>query len=195
MRISEMDDQLLVKAYLNGKQVAFEELLSRHRQRIFSYICMMVKDQEQAEDIFQDTFIRVIQTLQGGRYTDEGKFLPWVMRIAHNLCIDFFRKGKRMPTFDSDQDDFDIFDVLRQNDANVEDQLIRLQTEDQLQKLLVHLPKEQKEVVYMRHYAEMSFQEIADQTGVSINTALGRMRYALINLRKLITQHHPELCP
>jgi RNA polymerase sigma factor (sigma-70 family) len=195
MRISEMDDQLLVKAYLSGKQVAFEELLSRHRQRIFSYICMMVKDQEQAEDIFQDTFIRVIQTLQGGRYTDEGKFLPWVMRIAHNLCIDYFRKGKRMPSFDSDQDDFNIFDVLRQSDANVEDQLIRLQTEDQLQKLLIHLPKEQKEVVYMRHYAEMSFQEIADQTGVSINTALGRMRYALINLRKLITQHHPELCP
>lgn len=186
MRRSAMNDQALIQAYISGDTACFECLLNRHRDRVYSYIFMMVKHADHAEDIFQDTFIRVIQTLQGGKYTDEGKFLPWVLRIAHNLIIDHFRKQKRMPAFNSDSDDFNIFDVIRQEELSAEEQLIRSQTEQSLQQLIHRLPKEQKEVLYMRHYAEMSFSEIAEQTGVSINTALGRMRYALINLRKMM---------
>ena len=190
---SELSDKALVKAYQNGQSEAFNVLLNRHRTKVYSYIMMMVKDHNCSEDIFQDCFIRVIQTLQSGKYTDEGKFLPWVMRIAHNLIIDHFRKNKRMPRFETEDAEFNVFDLLKMPEKNAEDQLIQQQTHDALHRLIEQLPTEQKEVVYMRHYAEMSFNEIAEQTQVSINTALGRMRYALINLRKLMEKHQMEL--
>jgi RNA polymerase sigma factor (sigma-70 family) len=193
MRSSALSDQELIHAYLQGNTGSFEILLKRHKDRVYGYIYMMVKDSDHTEDIFQDTFIRVIQTLQGGKYTDEGKFLPWVMRIAHNLIIDHFRRLKRMPAFETEEEDFDIFGVLRQEELNVEDMMIRSQTEQSLQTYIQRLPKEQKEVLYMRHYAEMSFAEIAEQTGVSINTALGRMRYALLNLRKMMEKSGLQL--
>lgn len=193
MRKQLMDDHQLVKDYVSGNQASFEILLNRHRAKVYSYILLMVKDQTAAEDIFQDTFIKVIKTLQGGKYTEEGKFLPWVMRISHNLIIDHFRRNKRMPSFQTEDDDFNIFDVIRIPEQNIEDKLIKEQLHTDVKKLIEMLPKEQKEVLYMRHYAEMSFNEIAEQTNVSINTALGRMRYALINLRKMIRQHNLNL--
>src|SRR5688572_2666308 len=153
----------------------------------------MVKDQVTSEDIFQDTFIKVIRTLKSGKYTEEGKFLPWVMRISHNLIIDHFRKAKKMPMYDSKNEDFDIFKMVRIPDTNAEDRMMKEQSYRNINRLIEKLPKEQKEVLYMRHFADMSFNEIAEQTNVSINTALGRMRYALINLRKLIEKHQLEL--
>jgi len=188
-----LDDQELVNAYIQGSESSFETLISRHRAKVYSYILLMVKDQTISEDIFQDTFIKVIKTLKSGKYTEEGKFLPWVMRIAHNLIIDHFRKAKRMPSFESNDEEFDIFDVIRIPDKSAEDMIIRDQIHVDVRKLIEQLPKEQKEVLFMRHYADMSFNEIAEQTNVSINTALGRMRYALINLRKLIDKHKLHL--
>jgi len=145
-----------------------------------------------AEDIFQDTFIKVIKTLRRGKYNEEGKFLPWVLRIAHNLVIDHFRRNKRMPKMDTGSD-FDIFDILPDGKRNVENEIIRDQVHSDLRRLISMLPKEQREVLIMRHYAEMSFKEISQHTGVSINTALGRMRYALINIRKLMEEQHINL--
>jgi RNA polymerase sigma-70 factor (ECF subfamily) len=193
MRKHLLDDQELVNDYINGNEASFEILMSRHRAKVYSYIVLMIKDQTVAEDIFQDTFIKVIKTLKSGRYTEEGKFLPWVMRISHNLIIDHFRKAKRMPAFESNDEEFDIFDVIRIPDKSAEDILIKEQIHVDVRKLIELLPKEQKEVLFMRHYADMSFNEIAEQTQVSINTALGRMRYALINLRKLIDKHKMQL--
>lgn len=192
MRKFQSDDEL-VRDYINGNQECFDVLLKRHKSKIYSYIILMVKDQVVAEDIFQDTFIKVIRTLQSGRYSEEGKFLPWTMRIAHNLVIDHFRKGKRLQMFDTKDEEFDIFDVIKIPEQNAEDKIIRDQINDDVKRLIHMLPKEQKEVLYMRHYAEMSFNDIAAQTNVSINTALGRMRYALINLRKLMKQHNLHL--
>ncbi len=182
-------DSVLVNNYINGNEKSLEILIIRHKQRIFSFILSKVLDREVAEDIFQDTFIKVINTLKRGAYNEEGKFLPWVMRISHNLIIDHFRRNKRLPKFNN-TDDFDIFDVLSDEMLSVENQIIKNQILEDVQKLVEELPDDQKEVLVMRMYKDMSFKEIAENTGVSINTALGRMRYALINLRKLIEKHN-----
>jgi RNA polymerase sigma factor (sigma-70 family) len=180
-------DQELVRQYIEGDHYSLEKLIKRHQRKIFSYIVLMVKDKYLAEDIFQDTFIKVINTLKLGAYNEEGKFLPWVMRIAHNLIIDYFRKNKRMP-FVENSEEYDIFDTLRLFDQTIEDKIIVDQIHKDVNKLIEYLPDEQKQVLKMRHYSDMSFKEIADITNVSINTALGRMRYALINLRKLVEE-------
>jgi RNA polymerase sigma-70 factor (ECF subfamily) len=182
-------DSVLVNNYINGHEKSLEILIIRHKQRIFSFILSKVSDREVAEDIFQDTFIKVINTLKRGAYNEEGKFLPWVMRISHNLIIDHFRRNKRLPKFNN-TDDFDIFDVLSDEMLSVENQIIKEQILSDVQKLVEELPEDQKEVLVMRMYKDMSFKEIAENTDVSINTALGRMRYALINLRKLIEKHN-----
>lgn len=179
-------DQELVHLYIKGKELALSELIIRHKSRIYTSIYLMVKDEYLAEDIFQDTFIKVIKTLKAGKYNEEGKFLPWVLRIGHNLVIDHFRREKRNPTI-TNSDGFDIFDVLGIYDESIEEKMVKQQTYDDLKKLIHLLPSEQKEVLIMRHYGELSFKEIADLTEVSINTALGRMRYALNNLRKMMT--------
>jgi len=181
-------DGLLVDNYINGNEKSLEILIVRHKQRIFSFILSKVLDREIAEDIFQDTFIKVINTLKRGAYNEEGKFLPWVMRIAHNLIIDHFRRNKRIPKFNN-TDDFDIFDVLGDEALSIENQIIKEQILGDVRNLIQELPEDQKEVLLMRMYRDMSFKEIAENTDVSINTALGRMRYALINLRKLIEKY------
>ena len=181
----QINDSILVKNYIAGDEKALETLINRHNQRISSFIYSKVLDRDVAEDIFQDTFIKVIKTLKKGNYSEEGKFLPWVMRIAHNLIIDHFRKNKRMPKFEG-SDDFNIFSVIKDEKLNVEKQLIKDQIESDLTILIEELPEDQKEVLIMRIYKDMSFKEISENTGVSINTALGRMRYALINLRKIV---------
>lgn len=182
-------DSVLVNNYINGHEKSLEILIIRHKQRIFSFILSKVSDREVAEDIFQDTFIKVINTLKRGAYNEEGKFLPWVMRISHNLIIDHFRRNKRLPKFNN-TDDFDIFDVLSDEMLSIENQIIKGQILEDVRNLIEELPEDQKEVLLMRMYRDMSFKEIAENTDVSINTALGRMRYALINLRKLIEKHN-----
>lgn len=186
---TKTSDQELIRLFISGNHNALETLINRHERKLFSYILLIVKDKHLAEDIFQDTFIKIINTLRAGAYNEEGKFLPWAMRIAHNLIIDFFRKSKRMP-FRENSEEYDLFDTLKVYDETIEDKIIISQIHDDVKKLIEHLPEEQKEVLKMRHYEEMSFKEIAQQTDVSINTALGRMRYALINLRKLIDEHN-----
>jgi len=188
MQLSNREDSVLVKDYMDGNELALEVLINRHKQRIFSFIYSKVLDSETAEDIFQDTFIKVINTLKRKAYNEEGKFIPWVMRISHNLIIDFFRKNNRMPSFQNNND-FDIFSVLGNTEMNIERKMINEQIYDDIRNLLDELPEDQNEVLVMRMYRDMSFKEIAESTGVSINTALGRMRYALINLRKLIEKH------
>ena len=181
-------DALLVQSYVSGNELALELLIGKHQQRIFNFIYSKVLNRDIAEDIFQDTFFKVIRTLKNGVYNEEGKFLPWVMRIAHNLVIDFFRKNKRIPKFES-QEDFDIFQFITDGAPNAENILVQDQITSDLQNLIQELPEDQKEVLIMRLYRDMSFKEIAENTNVSINTALGRMRYAIINLRKLIEEH------
>jgi len=181
-----ISDQDLIKGYLHGNEACLEQLIARHKRKIFSSIYHMVKDKYLAEDIFQDTFVKVIDTLHKGKYNEEGKFLPWAARIAHNLVIDHFRKQKRAPMVSTTSEDFDIFDILGQHDPGIEDEMLIQQSHKDLRKLITQLPKEQKEVLILRHYANLSFKEISEMTGVSINTALGRMRYALNNLRKII---------
>ena len=180
-------DQQLVAQYLEGNEAVLTQLVERHKSKIYTAILMFVKDRYLAEDIFQDTFIKVIDTLRSGKYKEEGKFLPWVMRIAHNLCIDHYRKVKRVPTI-TNSEDYDIFDVLNFTTENAEESMIRKETKQKVRDLLDQLPDEQKEVVILRHYAGLSFKEIAQLTGVSINTALGRMRYGLQNVRKVIAE-------
>ncbi len=188
MKTQMPSDKELVSSYLKGNHISLEKLIQRHQNRVFAYILMVVKDKQLADDIFQDTFIKVINTVRSGAYKEEGKFIQWVMRIAHNLIIDYFRKSKRIPVVENDNDDFDIFDTIKFTDPSIEEQMITDQIHDDVRKLIELLPPEQKEVLFMRHYSEMSFKDIAEQTDVSINTALGRMRYALINLRKLIKE-------
>ncbi|MEO6903593.1 MAG: sigma-70 family RNA polymerase sigma factor [Bacteroidia bacterium] len=187
-----LDDQSLVNQYINGNESALATLITRHKRRIFSYIMLTVKDKAIAEDVFQDTFFKVVVTLKKGSYNEEGKFLPWVLRISHNLIIDMFRRNKRMPTIsggvNEDGEEFDIFNVLQLKDNNVEHDFIHGQVRKDVRKLIEALPIEQREVLMMRHYYDMSFKEISELTNVSINTALGRMRYALINLRKMIDE-------
>lgn len=182
------DDRQLVSRYLAGEETAFEILLGRHKDRVYGYIKMMVKDRQLAEDLFQDVFVKAVQTMKRGDYNEEGKFLPWVMRIAHNLIIDTFRKKKRFPTVDGGPD-FDIFKVVRDENKNIDQLIITEQIHSDLKKLIEFLPEDQKNVLKLRHFSGLSFKEIAEETNVSINTALGRMRYALINLRKLIEEH------
>lgn len=182
-------DATLVSNYIKGDECALEILIYRHKQKIYSFIYSKVYDKDIAEDIFQDTFIKVIRTLKAGSYNEEGKFLPWVMRIAHNLVIDFFRKTNRMPKFDN-AGEFSIFSVLSDSALNAEKNIIKEQVENDVKRLVNELPTDQKEVLVMRMYNDMSFKEISERTGVSINTALGRMRYALINLRKIIDKHN-----
>lgn len=185
MKLKQYSDQELVKLYLTGNETVLEELLKRHKSKIYTSIYLLVKDQYLAEDIFQDAFIKVINTLRSGRYNEEGKFLPWVMRIAHNLVIDYFRREKRAPVITS-ADGTDVFNLLQFHEESAEDKMLREQTHLDLRAMIQLLPDDQKEVLIMRHYADLSFKEIADLTDVSINTALGRMRYALNNLRKMM---------
>ena len=185
-------DQDLIHLYVAGDEAGLVELLRRYQAKIYTSIYLLVKDEYLAEDIFQDAFIKVINTLRAGKYNEEGKFLPWVTRIAHNLVIDHFRREKRAPMINNG-DDFDIFEVLGNYDESTEDRLVREQTHKDLKALIHLLPDEQKEVLIMRHFGDMSFKEIADVTEVSINTALGRMRYALNNLRKMMTSKELSL--
>jgi RNA polymerase sigma-70 factor (ECF subfamily) len=189
MQTPQTTDATLVSYYIAGQESALEILVKRHKQRIYSFIYSKVYDRDVAEDIFQDTFIKVIKTLKKGKYNEEGKFLPWVMRISHNLVIDYFRKNNRMPKFDNSTD-FDIFSVLSDNSLNAESAIIKSQVESDVRRLIDELPEDQREVLFMRMYQDMSFKEISERTGVSINTALGRMRYALINMRKVIEKHN-----
>lgn len=187
-----LNDQELVRLYLDGNERAFEILLKRHKRKVWSHIYLMVRDREITEDLFQEAFIKVVHTLRTGKYNEEGKFLPWVIRIAHNLVIDHFRRNKKMLMVRSNGD-HDVFATIGQPGKNVEQRMVNAQIDDDVRKLIDHLPEEQREVVVMRTYLNMSFKEIAEHTDVSINTALGRMRYALINMRKLIKQHDIQL--
>ena len=189
MKKSKSTDAVLVTAYLQGDESALSTLITRHKQRIYSFIYSKVFDRDVAEDVFQDTFIKVINSLKRGKYNEEGKFLPWVMRISHNLVIDHFRKNNRMPKFENNSD-FNIFSVLSDNSLNAENTIIKGQVASDVRRLVDELPDDQKQVLMIRIYKDMSFKEISLQTGVSINTALGRMRYALINLRKVIDKHN-----
>lgn len=184
---SLISDQELVSRYIRGNETAIEVLVMRHKDRIFAYINKYLKDKQLSEDIFQDVFIKVINTIKKGKYNEEGKFLPWVMRIAHNMVIDYFRKNKRMPIADGGED-YDIFDTIKRTDLDVEDKIINDQIQQDVRGLIEFLPKDQKEVLRLRYYCGLSFKEISEETNVSINTALGRMRYALINLRKMVEE-------
>lgn len=187
--LKEKSDLELIQAYVAGDEGGIEQLLGRYKTKIYTSIYLQIRDEFLAEDIFQETFIKVINTLKAGRYNDEGKFLPWVMRIAHNMVIDHFRREKRAPTV-VNGDGFDIFEVLPFADENIELKLMKNQRDIDLRKIIQLLPDDQKEVLIMRHFCNMSFKEIADITDVSINTALGRMRYALNNLRRMIEDHN-----
>jgi len=181
-------DAVLVKSYVDGDENALSVLIKRHQSKIYGFIYSKVTDRDIADDIFQDTFIKVIKTLKSNSYNEEGKFLPWVMRISHNLIVDHFRRNKKMPMF-RETEEFSIFSIMTDNSPNVEKRIITEQVESDLQRLIEELPDDQKEVLQMRIYQDLSFKEIADLTGVSINTALGRMRYALMNLRKVIEKN------
>ena len=185
MQKQNLKDNILVANYINGNERSLETLIGRHKQKIYSFIYSKVLDKEIAEDIFQDAFIKIINTLKAGRYNEEGKFVSWAMRIAHNLVMDHFRKTSRKPLF-KNTDDFDIFSVISDSSLNIEKHLIKEQIHLDVRKIVDELPSEQKEVLTMRIYKDMSYKEIAENTGTSINTALGRMRYALINMRKVI---------
>ncbi len=192
MAIKHLDDQELISLYINGQEAAFEVLLNRYKDRIFRSIYLKVKDRDLTNDLFQDAFIKIINTLKVGNYNEEGKFLPWALRIAQNLVIDYFRKTSRVKMISessSKNEDFNIFSILKQEDLNVEQKMTRDELENQMVELLNHLPESQREIIDQRIFQDLSFKEISELQGVSINTSLGRMRYALINLRKLIEKH------
>lgn len=188
MSLETNDEKELIRSYLSGNHSSLQILIKRHQNRLYSYIFLLVKDKQLADDVFQDTYVKVINTLKQGNYRDEGKFIQWVMRIAHNLVIDHFRKSKKINFVESQNNEYDVFDTIRLTDPSIEEQLVTNQIHADVKKLLHYLPDEQKEVIVLRCYAGLSFKDIAEQTEVSINTALGRMRYALINLRKLIEE-------
>ena len=188
MATTQTPDALLVKSYIAGDESALSVLINRHQSKIYGFIYSKMADRDIADDVFQDTFIKVIKTLKSNSYNEEGKFLPWVMRIAHNLIVDHYRKNKKMPML-RETEEFSIFNVLSDNSLTIEDQLINDLIEKDLQKIILQLPDDQKEVLMMRIYQDLSFKEISDITGVSINTALGRMRYAILNLRKVIEKN------
>ncbi|MBF4484105.1 MULTISPECIES: RNA polymerase sigma factor [unclassified Flavobacterium] len=181
-------DALLVKNYVEGNETALATLIKRHESKIYGFIYSKIADRDISNDIFQDTFIKVIKTLKSNSYNEEGKFLPWVMRISHNLIVDHFRKTKKMPMY-RETEEFSIFSVMSDDSLTIENKMIFDQVEVDLKKIIEELPEDQKEVLVMRMYQDMSFKEISELTGVSINTALGRMRYALMNLRKIIDKH------
>ncbi len=185
--LNNLNDQQLIHLYMEGDANALATIVTRYKDKIYTSIYLMVKDKYLTEDIFQDVFIRIIDTLKGGRYTDEGKFLPWAMRIAHNMCVDHFRKVKRTPTIKT-SDDRDIFEVLNFSEPGTDQKMMNGQSHDKVRKMVDLLPEDQREVIILRHFADLSFKEIADLTSCSINTALGRMRYGLINLRKMMTE-------
>ena len=191
-KYKELSDKQLIDQYLDGSDKAFEILLTRHKEKIYTSIYLFVKDHSKAEDIFQDVFIKIIKTIRNGKYNHEGKFLQWAMRISYNMCVDNFRKAKRRSII-GPTDEFDIFDVIENPNPNMETMMIQEQRHTEVRKLIDQLPEEQREVVILRHYADMSFKEIAALTRVSINTALGRMRYALINIRKMMETTQPVL--
>lgn len=192
MNIKSLSDAQLISNYILGEEVALSVLINRHQARLYGFIFSKIQDRDATEDVFQDTFIKVIRTLKRGNYNEQGKFLPWVMRIAHNLVIDYFRKNNRMPKF-KNKGDFDIFSVLSDESPNAENKIVENQIADHVRILLEELPEDQKTVIKMRIYQDMSFKEISENTGVSINTALGRMRYGLINIRKMIDKHNISL--
>jgi RNA polymerase sigma factor (sigma-70 family) len=185
--LTSLTDQQLVHLYVDGNTEALSTLVTRYKDKIYTSIYLLVKDKYLAEDLFQDVFIRIIDTLKGGRYTEEGKFLPWALRIAHNMCVDHFRKVKRSPSIKT-SDDRDIFEVLNFNEPSPEQKMMQSQSHDRVRRMIDMLPEDQREVIIMRHYADLSFKEIAELTKCSINTALGRMRYGLINMRKMMTE-------
>jgi len=185
--MNSLSDQQLIHLYGEGNCEALSTLVERYKDKIYTSIFLLVKDKYLAEDLFQDCFIKVIDTINGGRYNEEGKFLPWVMRIAHNLCIDHFRKVKRSPSIKT-SDDHDIFELLNFSDPGIDEKMMQGQSHARVRKMLDMLPEDQKEVIVMRHFAELSFKEISKITGCSINTALGRMRYGLLNLRKMMIE-------
>ncbi len=191
--IEILSDKQLVDSYRNGNVASFELLVERHQNKVFSYILMLVKDRQLADDIFQDTFLKIIRTIKAGAYKEEGKFIQFAMRIAHNLIIDYFRKSKRLPMADSVNNEYDIMDNVRFTDPSIEDKIVTEQVYDDIRKMIEFLPDEQKEVLNMRMYADMSFKDIAEATNVSINTALGRMRYAIMNLRKMAKENNLAL--
>ena len=193
MKLQQRSDQDLVKRFIQGDQASIEVLINRHKNKVFTYIILIVKNQSLAEDIFQDTFIKVIKSLKEGKYKDNGKFVSWVIRIAHNLTIDHFRKEKQINTYSNEDYEADIFNSKKLSESTVEDIMVETQIIKEVRLLIDELPEDQKQVILLRHYGGLSFKEIADQTDVSINTALGRMRYALINLRKLIEQKNLSL--
>lgn len=184
--MSILPDNILIQQYLKGDNESFEILLTKYKQRIYSFIYSKIKDRNIADDVFQDTFIKVIQTLKKGAYNEEGRFVSWVMRIAHNLIIDHFRRQQRMPMYDTYDHEQDVFYRLSEPSKNIEDMIIDSQIKSDITALMLELPENQYEVLKMRLFQDMSFKEIAERTNVSINTSLGRMRYGLINLRKLI---------
>jgi RNA polymerase sigma factor (sigma-70 family) len=188
-----ISDYELILRFIKGEQSCFEQIIRRHKNKVFAYISLYIRDQALAEDIFQDTFLKVIQSVKAGKYADNGKFLSWVMRIAHNLIIDHFRRIKQMNTISNDNYESDLFNSKSFAEDNVEDDMIRRQIQKDVRKMISHLPDDQREVVILRHYAGLSFKEIADITDVSINTALGRMRYALINMRKIMEENKISL--
>jgi RNA polymerase sigma-70 factor (ECF subfamily) len=184
-----ISDYELIQRFIKGEQSCFEEIIHRHKNKVYSYISMYIRDKALVEDIFQDTFLKVIQSVKTGKYYDNGKFLSWVMRIAHNLIIDHFRRLKQLNVTSNDNYESDLFNSQKLSDANVEDIMVSVQIRKDVRKLISRLPDDQKEVVILRHYAGLSFKEIAEITDVSINTALGRMRYALINMRKIMDEN------
>jgi RNA polymerase sigma-70 factor (ECF subfamily) len=181
-------DYELIQRFIKGEQSCFEQLIHRHKNKVFAYISLYIRDQALAEDLFQDTFVKVIQSVKAGKYQDNGKFISWVMRIAHNLIIDHFRRVKQMNTVSNDDYESDLFNSKKLAESTIEDDMIKRQIQKDVRKMISQLPDDQREVVILRHYAGLSFKEIADITDVSINTALGRMRYALINMRKLMQE-------
>jgi len=181
-------DYELIKRFIKGEQSCFEQLIHRHKDKVYAYINIYIRDQALAEDIFQDTFLKVFQSVKAGKYYDNGKFISWVMRIAHNLIIDHFRRTKQINTLSNDNYESDLFNSKKLSEDNVEDDIIKNQIQKDVRKMISHLPDDQREVVILRHYADLSFKEIAEITDVSINTALGRMRYALINMRKIMEE-------
>lgn len=190
MNAQVLSDRVLLNNYLSGDCSAISQLIERHSRRVRDYIRMMVKDVDLADDIMQETFIKAVRFIDEGRYTDNGKFLSWVLRIAHNRVLDYFRQQKSARTVNESDAGYDVLGSMRFAEQNVEDKMVAEQIEADVRRMIDFLPDEQREVVQLRYYSGLSFQEIADQTGVSINTALGRMRYALINLRKLIKEHN-----
>ena len=188
--MSILPDNILIQQYLKGDNESFEILLNKYKQRIYSFIYSKIKDRDIADDIFQDTFIKVIQTLKKGAYNEKGRFVSWVMRIAHNLIIDHFRRQQRMPVYDTYDREQDVFYRLSEPTKNIEDMIIDSQIKTDINALMLELPKNQYEVLKIRLFQDMSFKEIAERTDVSINTSLGRMRYGLINLRKLIDERN-----